>query len=62
MRINNLPDYYTGYPYTVARLYEGEYWFYGSYRTAERAYEVAEAEGGQVFPVDIIVDAWKVGA
>ena len=62
MRINNLPDYYTGYPYTVARLCEGEYWFYGSYRTAERAYEVAEAVGGQVFPVGVHFCSLKGGA
>ena len=50
--INNLPDYYTAYPYMVARLYEGDWWFYGCYNTRERAAEVAWREDGEVFTVD----------
>lgn len=48
-KINNLADYYVNYPYTVARFCEGNWWFYGSYGTFERASEVAYIEGGRVF-------------
>lgn len=32
--------------YVVARLVDGEYWFYGSYGTAGRARQVADEVGG----------------
>lgn len=44
--INNLPENHRAF--IVARNVEG-YWYYGSYETEERAYEVAEEIGGQVF-------------
>lgn len=44
--INNLPENHRAF--IVARNVEG-YWYYGSYETEERAFEVAEEIGGQVF-------------
>ena len=44
--INNLPENHRAF--IVARKVEG-YWYYGSYETEERAFEVAEEIGGQVF-------------
>lgn len=45
--INNLPENHSAF--IVARKSEGEYWYWGTYETEERAYEVAEEIGGQVF-------------
>ena len=53
MKINNLPANFTDYPYIVARLYEGEFWFWGAYRDHNCANEAALEEDGVVFEVSI---------
>ena len=50
--INNLPDYYTEFPFLVARLYQGNWWFWGCYETHAEAADVAWIEGGEVFTLD----------
>ena len=45
--INNYPDYATEYPYiTVTLDSDGEFWFYGAYRTWDKANEVAQMIDG----------------
>jgi hypothetical protein len=53
--INNLPDYYTAYPFLVARRVDDDWWFYGSYNTRERAADVAWREDGEVFTSDEVI-------
>ena len=33
MKVNNLPANYKEYKYLTVREYEGEWWFYGAWRT-----------------------------
>lgn len=40
------------YPFIVARACEGSVWYYGSYRTQEKAHEVAEKVDGFVLWID----------
>ena len=40
--INNFPDYVTVDMYVVANVCDHELWFYGAYKTEERALEVAD--------------------
>lgn len=47
--IQNCPDYASKYEFIVARLCEGEFWFYGAYADGFKAAAVAESEGGVVF-------------
>lgn len=47
--INNLPENYFEYLYIVARNVDGQYWFWGKYNTAEKAYAVAEEIHGVAF-------------
>lgn len=54
--INNLKPYYTAYPYTVARVVDGDWWFWGCFRTFERAAEVADALDGEVFRPEEIIE------
>ena len=50
--INNLSAYYTNYPFLVARLYNDNWYFWGSYRTHESAAEAAWEIGGEVFRLE----------
>lgn len=50
--INNLPDYFTEYPFLVARRVDGDWWFWGSYKTRERAANAAWDNDGEVFTSD----------
>jgi len=50
--INNLPDYYTGYNYLVARVVDGDWWFWGCYSTLNRAREAAYEIDGDIFTPD----------
>ena len=50
--INNLPDYFTEYPYMVARRVDDDWWFYGCYKTHARAADAAWEVGGEVFTAD----------
>ena len=47
--INNVDEDYTLYPYLVARLSEGEWWFYGCFKSKEGATVCALNIGGRVF-------------
>lgn len=47
--INNLPNYSENYAYIVAREVDGEYWFWGAYNDRNKANEIAENIGGEVF-------------
>ena len=52
--INNLSDYYTEYPFLVARLYDDNWWYWGSYKTYENAVNAAWKIGGEVFRLEEI--------
>lgn len=47
--IKNLSENALDYPYIVARLVEGDYWFYGAYNDKMRAHMVAAEIAGVVF-------------
>ena len=47
--IRNEPEYAHKYEFIVARLCEGEFWFYGAYADGFKAAAVAASEGGVVF-------------
>ena len=48
-KIYNCPDYVEGGDVVVARESNGQLWFFGDYKSdLDRAYEVAESEGGIV--------------
>lgn len=49
VKINNLPDYACNYNFTVAQLYEGKWWFWGSYFILQYAVEAAKEIDGMVF-------------
>lgn len=49
VKINKLPSYAYNYSFTVAQIYEGEWWFWGSYSTLRRAVEAAKEIDGMVF-------------
>jgi hypothetical protein len=43
----------------VARLVDGDWWFYGAWNDAERAYAVAMVENGQVFKTsEVRAEVW----
>ena len=46
IRINNEPDYAKNYEYIVARISNGEFWFWGAYETKNRAEEVSHTVNG----------------
>ena len=46
--INNLPAYALNYEYTVARVVNGELWFWGAWDDESRACEVARELGNGV--------------
>ena len=50
-KINNLARYAFTYAYTVARIYEGEWWFWGSYSNLRDAVIAAKDIDGMVFPL-----------
>ena len=57
--ILNCSDYALTYKYIVARYVEGDWWYYGAWNEANRAYEVAMIEGGQVFRTeDVNAEVW----
>ena len=47
--INNVPAYAAEYRYIVARLVEGEYWFYGAYEEGFKAERAALECNGEIF-------------
>lgn len=48
MVVQNVPEYAWGRAWWVARVVDGQAWFWGAYDDEHRAWEVAIAEGGQV--------------
>lgn len=54
MRVNNLPEYASEYEFTVCRMVDDEFWFYGAYHDLERAGVVALEIGGVVFRTEQI--------
>ena len=46
MTVKNLPATY--YPYIVARPYDGDLWFWGSWESEETAHTIANDIGGVV--------------
>lgn len=46
--INNLPDYAKDYDYIVARICDNEFWFWGAYKTFNKAQNVADEINGIV--------------
>lgn len=49
--INNLPKYVTEYNYVVARVTNGELWFYGAFNSLEKAYDAVEEVNGCMFDI-----------
>lgn len=47
--IKNMPSYADDYEFIVARLVDGEYWFYGAYANGWEADKIAFGIGGTVF-------------
>lgn len=47
-KVNNVPEYAAQYRYIVARLVDGDLWFWGAYGTMERATEAAESIDGLI--------------
>ena len=46
VRVNNRPAYADEYEFIVARVVDGEFWFYGAWDEEDEAYRVArEIEG-----------------
>lgn len=57
--ILNVSAYALNYKYIVARLVDDDWWFYGAWNDANRAYAAALAEDGQVFLTeDINAEVW----
>lgn len=54
MKINNLPDRLS--KYVVARHFQDEYWFWGTWQDEATAYRVAEENGMQVFMPNVNVE------
>ena len=54
MKVNNLPEYASEYEFTVCRMVDDEFWFYGAYHDFERAGVVALEIGGVVFRTEQI--------
>ena len=48
VKVNNVPEYAAQYRYIVARLVDGDLWFWGAYGTMERATEAAESIDGLI--------------
>ena len=58
--IYNCPDYVEGDDVIVARESNGQLWFFGDYKSdLNRAYEVAESEGGMVMIAMEVGDEYK---
>ena len=56
MTIQNLPKFIGYNDYIVARWVDGEYWYWGTYRTALDADRAAAAIDGDVFTPDEIAE------
>lgn len=52
MRINNMPEYAFHKQYVVARVYNGELYFWGAWDTKEEAGNAADKIGGVVIEND----------
>ena len=48
MKINNLPEYARDYNWIVARIVDGEAWFYGAYNDEGKAFAVGTEVNGVV--------------
>lgn len=58
-KILNCSNYSLTCEYIVARLVDGDWWFYGAWNDANRAYAVAMVEGGQVFKTsEVRAEVW----
>ena len=49
IKINNEPTYAKDYEFVVARLVDGEYWFWGAYADGFKAEQAATEIGGVIF-------------
>lgn len=47
--INNQPEYASHYEFIVARLVDGEYWFWGAYSDGYKAEQAALEIDGLIF-------------
>lgn len=52
IKINNLPDNFTKYPYMVARRVNGALWYWGSFYDRRLANDVALAENGITYQTE----------
>ncbi len=55
MRVENVPSYAFEDTYVVARKYDGEWWFWGSFSDVRRATSVAFEIGGEVFETATLI-------
>jgi hypothetical protein len=52
IKINNLPDNFTKYPYIVARRANGELWYWGSFKSRTNANEAALSVNGITYQTE----------
>ena len=54
MKVNNVSENAKKYPWMVVRVCEGEYWYYGSWNSFDKAAAQAAEVGGCVVPSDSV--------
>ena len=60
IKILNCSEYSLTCEYIVARWVDGDWWFYGAWNSADRAYAVAMVENGEVFKTsEICAEVWE---
>lgn len=56
MKVNNVPGYAYDHKYVVARLCDGEYWFWGAWDDLKEAQRVAQEMDGIVVETALITE------
>lgn len=54
MKVNNVGENAKKYPWMVVRVHDGEYWYYGSWNSFDKAAEQAAEVGGCVVPSESV--------
>ena len=54
MKVKNVSENAKKYPWMVVRVCEGEYWYYGSWNSFDKAAAQAAEVGGCVVPSDSV--------
>lgn len=55
MKINCLPEYARNYNWIVARVVDGEAWFYGAYNDEDKAFAVGTEVNGVVVSTALVM-------